>query len=168
MTDWGAHHFDISQWGIGADDTGPVEITPPNGKDVKYLTYKYACGVELKHNAGGNGVVFHGTAGKIEVNRGYLRTWPSSLALKPTGPNEIHLYDSPGHHTDWLRCIRTRQKPICDVEIGARSVSVCHLGNIAYWLNRPLKWDPAKEEFVGDAEANRWIGRPYRDPWTLG
>ncbi|NUQ64237.1 MAG: Gfo/Idh/MocA family oxidoreductase [Pirellulales bacterium] len=167
MTDWGAHHFDIAQWGMGADDTGPVEIIPPDGKDVPLLTYKYANGVSVYHGGGGNGVVFHGAEGKIEVNRGHLETWPSNLKEKSIGPNEVHLYLSPGHHNDWLRAIRTRQKPICDVEIGARSVSVCHLGNLAYWLKRPLRWDPAKEEFVGDPEANRWLDRPRRDPWTL-
>jgi predicted dehydrogenase len=167
MTDWGAHHFDIAQWGMGADDTGPVEIIPPDGKDVKLLTYRYASGVELYHGGGGNGVVFHGTEGRIEVNRGHLQTWPASLMQKPIGPNEIRLYESPGHHEDWIRCIRTRQRPICDVEIGCRSVTVCHLGNLAYWLKRPLRWDPAKEEFVGDAEANRWLDRPKREPWTI-
>jgi hypothetical protein len=112
-------------------------------------------------------VLFTGTQGKIEVNRGYLKTWPENLMHKPTAPDEVHLYRSPGHQTDWLRCIRTRQKPICDVEIGARSVSVCHLGNLAYWLKRPLKWDPVKEEFIGDPQANRWLDRPRREPWTL-
>lgn len=167
MTDWGAHHFDISQWGMGTDDTGPVEIIPPDGKDVKLLTYRYASGVELYHGGGGNGVVFHGTEGKIEVNRGHLQTWPASLMQKPIGPNEVHLYESPEHHEDWIRCIRTRQPPICDVEIGCRSVTVCHLGNLAYWIKRPLKWDPAKEEFVGDPAANRWLDRPKREPWTI-
>lgn len=167
MTDWGAHHFDIAQWGMGTDDTGPVEILPPNGKDVSLLTYRYANGVTVYHGGGGEGVVFHGTEGKIEVNRGHLETWPASLKEKPIGPDEVHLYVSPGHHNDWLRSIRTRQRPICDVEIGARSVTVCHLGNLAYWLKRPLKWDPVREEFVGDPEANRWLDRPKREPWTL-
>jgi predicted dehydrogenase len=168
MTDWGAHHFDIAQWGMGMDHSGPVEIIPPDGKDVRWLTYRYANGVTLTHNGpGGNGVVFKGTEGKIEVNRGHLRTWPDSMMRKPTAANEVHLYRSPGHQTDWLRSIRTRQKPICDVEVGLRSVTVCHLGNIAYWLGRPLKWDPTEEHFLGDPEANRWCDRPRREPWTL-
>ena len=79
----------------------------------------------------------------------------------------VNRWTYPEHHTDWLRSIRTRQKPIADVEIGCRSISVSHLGNLALWLNRPLKWDPAKEEFVGDPEANRWLDRPKREPWTL-
>jgi predicted dehydrogenase len=168
MTDWGAHHFDIAQWGMGMDHSGPIEIIPPDGKQVKWLTYRYASGVMVTHGGpGGYGVIFNGTEGKIEVNRVYIRTWPDSIAQKPTGPNEVHLYRSPGHHNDWLRSIRTRQRPICDVEIGCRSVTVCHLGNLAYWLKRPLRWDPLKEEFVGDAEANRWLDRPKREPWTL-
>jgi len=168
MTDWGAHHFDIAQWGMGTDDTGPIEIIPPDGKDVRWLTYRYASGVTVTHGGpGGRGVVFNGTEGKIEVDRGYLRTWPDTLMRTPTGPDEVHLYDSSGHHEDWLRALRTRQKPICDVEIGCRSVTVCHLGNLAYWLKRPLRWDPGKEEFVGDPEANRWLDRPKREPWTI-
>ncbi len=167
MTDWGAHHFDIAKWALGMDGSGPVEIYPPDGKDVKLLTYKYANGVTMTHGNGGRGVLFTGTEGKVEVARGFLRTYPDSLMQTPTGPNEVHLYESPGHHDDWFRSIRTRQKPICDVEIGCRSVSVCHLGNLAYWLNRPLRWDPAKEQFIGDPEANRWLDRPKREPWTL-
>ena len=85
---------------------------------------------------------------------------------EPLGPDEVHLRRSPGHHADWIRCIRTRRRPICDVEIGCRSVTVCHIGNIAYWLKRPLTWDPVKEEF-GDAEANHWLDRAKREPWRI-
>jgi predicted dehydrogenase len=167
MTDWGAHHFDIAQWGLGMDHSGPVEVTPPDGKEVKMLTYKYANGVTLYHGGGANGVLFTGTDGKVEVNRGYLQTWPAELQEQPTGSGEVHLYDSRNHRGNFLECIRTRRKPVCDVEIGCRSVTVCHLGNLAYWLNRPLKWDPVKEEFLGDAEANRWLERAYRGEWRL-
>ena len=86
------------------------------------------------------------------------------LRLKP---DDIHLYKSNDHFADWLRCIRTRGKPICDVEIGCRSATVCHLGNIAYLLNRSLRGDPQKEQFIGDEAANRLISRPYRAPWVL-
>jgi len=168
MTDMGAHHFDIAQWALGMDESGPVEIIPPNGKDVERLTYIYANGVKVYHGGGGGGsVVFFGTEGKIAVSRGHLQTWPASIMQKPIGPNEVRLYRSRSQKGNWLECIRSRQRPICDVEIGCRSVTVCHLGNIAYWLGRPLKWDPVKEEFVGDPEANRWLDRPKRSPWTL-
>ena len=166
MTDWGAHHFDIAQWGLGMDGSGPVEIIPPDGKDYKVLTYKYANGIPMtRDNA--NGILFEGTTGKVEVNRGYLKTWPDNLKDQVIGPDKIHLYDSKNHFTDWLDAIRKRTKPICDIEIGVSSVTVCHLGNIAYALQRPLKWDPKREGFLGDEEANRLLSRPYRSPWVL-
>jgi predicted dehydrogenase len=174
MTDWGAHHFDIAQWGLGMDEAGPVEIIPPDGKDYKVLTYKYANGrdpalrepiIMTRDNA--NGILFTGSEGKVEVNRGYLRTWPESLKDQQIRPDQIHLYDSNNHYVDWLDAIRKRTKPICDIETGCRSVTVCHLGNIAYKLKRPLKWDPKREVFVADDKANRLLSRPYRSPWHL-
>jgi predicted dehydrogenase len=166
MTDWGAHHFDIAQWGMGMDKSGPVEIIPPDGKDYKVLTYKYASGVTMtRDNA--NGVLFTGTKGEVETNRGHLRTVPEDLKDKKLGPNEIHLYESKNHYVDWLDAVRKRSKPICDIETGCRSVTVCHLGNIAYKLGRPLKWNPEREVFIADAEANRLLSRPMRSPWHL-
>jgi predicted dehydrogenase len=166
MTDWGAHHFDIAQWALGMDDTGPVEIIPPDGKEVRVLTYRYATGVVMTRDKA-NGVLFTGTQGRIEVNRGYLKTWPETLQEVRLGPDEVRLYESNNHHADWLSAIRTRSKPICDVDIGARSVTVCHLGNIAYQLGRPLRWDPEAERFVGDDDANRLLDRAKRSPWHL-
>jgi predicted dehydrogenase len=166
MTDWGAHHFDIAQWGMGMDESGPVEIIPPDGKDYKVLTYKYAGGVTMTRDSA-NGVLFTGTKGKVETNRRHLRTWPDELKNQQIGPNETHLYESKNHYVDWLDAIRKRSKPICDIETGCRSVSVCHLGNIAYKLGRPLKWDPKREVFVGDDDANRLLSRPMRSPWHL-
>ncbi len=166
MTDWGAHHFDIAQWGMGMDGSGPAEVIPPDGRDYDTLTYKYANGVTMYHG-GANGVLFTGTEGKIEVNRGYLKTWPDEIGLEPLGPNDLRLYESPGHRADWINCIRTRQRPICDVAVGCSSVTVCHLGNIAYWLGRPFKWDAVAGEIIGDAEASRWLDRPKRAPWRL-
>ena len=166
MTDWGAHHFDIAQWGMGMDESGPVEIIPPDGKDYKVLTYKYASGVTMtRDNA--NGVLFTGTKGEVETNRGHLRTVPENLVNQKLGPNEIHLYECKNHYTDWLDAIRERSRPICDIETGCRSVTVCHLGNIAYKLGRPLKWDPKREVFVGDRGANRLLSRGMRSPWHL-
>jgi len=168
MTDWGAHHFDIAQWALDADESGPVEVYPP-GTLTDRLTYVYANGVRVHHGGGGGGgVVFFGSEGKIAVDRGPLQTWPAHLKDKPIGPDEVRLYQvRNGHKGNWLDCIRTRQKPICDVEVGCRSVTVCHLGNLCYRLKRPLKWDPVKEEFIGDADANRWLDRPKREPWTV-
>jgi len=171
-TDWGAHHFDIAQWGMGMDGNGPVEIIPPDGKEYKDMTLKYANGVTM-YRAGKagdhsvHGVLFTGTEGKVEVNRGHFKTWPAELAQEKLGPNDVHLYKSTDHRANWLECIRTRQRPICDVAIGASSVTVCHLVNIAYWTGRPIKWDPMKKEIIGDTEASRWLDRPKRAPWRL-
>jgi predicted dehydrogenase len=166
MTDWGAHHFDIAQWGMGMDESGPVEIIPPDGKDYKVLTYKYASGVTMSRDKA-DGVLFTGTKGEVETNRGRLRTMPEELKNQQIGPNEIHLYESKNHYVDWLDAVRKRSKPICDIETGCRSVSVCHLGNIAYKLGRPLKWDPQREVFIGDSGASRLLSRPMRSPWHL-
>ena len=166
MTDWGAHHFDIAQWGMGMDESGPVEIIPPDGGDYKVLTYKYASGVTMTRDRA-NGVLFTGTKGEVEVNRGHIRTVPEELKDQQIGPDEIHLYESRNHYVDWLDAIRKRSRPICDIETGCRSVTVCHLGNIAYKLGRPFKWDPEREELVGDAGASRLLSRPMRSPWHL-
>lgn len=170
MTDWGAHHFDIAQWGLGMDDTGPTNIYPPDGGEMKQLTYIYDSGTVMYHGGGTpsrTGVEFIGTEGRVMVNRGYIETDPISLMNERPGPGEIRLEDSPGHHTNWLNCIETRERPICDVGIGHRSATVCHIGNIAYWLKRPLKWDPEAQEFIDDAEANRLLMRPMRAPWRV-
>ncbi len=173
MTDWGAHHFDIAQWGLGMDESGPVEIIPPDdpkrGQGVRYV---YANGVELIHGGwtnpdgkGMGGVNFVGETGSVHVDRGQLQSWPESVVKEPLGASEKPLYKSPGHHQDWFYCIRNRKRPICDVEIGARSVTVCHLGNLAYWNGRKLKWDPKRWRFVGDREADSWRERERRSPW---
>ena len=174
MTDWGAHHFDIAQWGMGMDGSGPVEIIPPKkAPSIRQipdpdkgegLVFKYANGVPVYHG-GPDGILFTGTDGKIEVTRSHLRTWPDEIVREPLGANDVHLYESPGHRQDWINCIRTRQRPICDVAIGASSVTTCHLGNIAYGLGRPIKWDPDKQQIIGDEEASRWLDRPKRAPW---
>lgn len=167
MTDWGAHHFDIAQWALGMDHTGPVEVIPPNDTDISALTYKYANGVVMTREGTANGILFNGTKGKVEVNRGYLRTWPDKLTKIRLSPSDEHLYSSSSHYRDFLDCIRTRKKPICDVEIGCRSATVCHIGNIAYLLDRPLKWDPEKESFIGDQDADRHLSRSMRGPWRI-
>ncbi len=167
MTNWGAHHFDIAQWGSGFEDSGPVEILPPDGKDIQVLTYVYPNGVVMQRNQNCNGVLFKGTEGEVEVNRGFLRTSPESLLRQQIGPNEIHLHESKDHHLDFLNAVRNRTRPASDADIGYRSISVCHLGNIAYWLGRPLKWDPAAERFANDPEADRMLWREMRSPYQI-
>ena len=165
-TDWGAHHFDIGQWGMGMDRNGPVRILPPGLSEHGNMTYIYENGVQMIRG-GANGILFTGTDGKIEVNRGRFRTWPEEIGKVPIGAGDVKLYESPGHRQDWIRCIRNRKQPICDVEIGASSIIVCHLGNIACWLEREIRWDPEREVIVGDETASRWLDRPKRAPWRL-
>lgn len=166
MTDWGAHMFDIAQWALGMDNTGPVEVIPPDGNEYRVLTYKYANGVEMvREDFGeGNAVRFIGTEGTIEVSRSFLRV-PEHLDNQPIDSGDIHLYNSEHHYLDWLTAIKNRTKPICDVEIGHRTATVCSIGNIAYKLNRPLQWNPELERFEDDPEANSMLSRPFRFPW---
>ncbi len=175
MTNWGAHHFDIAQWGLGMDDSGPVEIIPPDGKEIKTITYRYANGAVMTRDpermrqicGQDNGVVFIGTKGQVAVWRYELRTWPEGLIRHKTGPGEIHLHECDNHHTDFLNSVRNRTKPGSNVNIGCRSITTAHLGNIAYELGRPLKWNPVREEFENDDEANRMQFRQMRSPWHL-
>ena len=170
MTNWGAHMFDTAQWAMGMDESGPVEIIPPDGKDYKVLTYKYANGtIMMRDKISRNvpGVLFTGTEGKIEVSRDHLKTEPESLVRQKIGPDEIHLYESKNHPDNFLQCIRTRKRPASDAEVGCRSITVCHLGNIAYWLKRALKWDPKDEHFINDLEADKMRARALRAPWRL-
>ena len=176
MTNWGAHHLDIAQWGNQADATGPVEIVgkgefPKTGLFTTALKaeieYTYANGVKMFLKSGGGGTRFEGTEGWIYVNRGKLEAEPKSLVTSVIGPDEKRLYESRDHKRNFLDCVRSRKDPICTAEIGHRSSTVCHLGNIAMLLDRPLKWDPQKEQFIGDDEANRMTWRPARAPWRL-
>ena len=179
ITDWGAHHFDIAQWGMGMDESGPVEIIPADKADAKHgARYRYANGVEVVHK-NGNGVWFYGSEGKVHVNRGKFELWlgeeqkaksaneAEEMARQYLKPDAIRLYNSKDHKADWLACIRSRQKPICDVEVGARTVSVCHLVNLAYYHHQPLKWDPKKEKFVGGTGDAKWLDVPHRGPWKV-
>ncbi len=175
MTNTGAHWFDIAQWGIGADETGPVEVAGtgrawPSGLWDTFhhvdVTWTYANGVTLHCDNRGAGVRFVGSDGWVRADR--LEAEPASILKSRIGADEIRLHHARGTHMlDFLHAVRTRQKPSAPAEIGHRAATVCHMGNIAMRLGRTLRWDPAAEEFVGDAEANRMTWRPYRAPWTL-
>ncbi|HOX38153.1 MAG TPA: Gfo/Idh/MocA family oxidoreductase [Candidatus Brocadiia bacterium] len=177
MTDFGAHHNDIAQWGNGTELTGPVEIEgrgdfPKEGLFNTavhfHVEYTYADGTMLicdDHHP--NGVLFIGTEGSVYVDRGVLRPDPPSLIRSEIGPGELHLYKSPGHHLNFLECARSRKETVAPAEVAHRSATICHLGNMAMLLGRKLRWDPGRERFVNDPEADRLIGRPMRSPWTL-
>ncbi|MHC4593822.1 MAG: Gfo/Idh/MocA family protein [Planctomycetota bacterium] len=176
VTNWGGHHLDIAQWGLGTDDTGPVEVVgegefPKTGlfntATKVYFEAKYANGVKLICQTGGSNTKFEGTDGWVDVSRGDLKTHPESLKNTTIRPNEIHLYESNDHKQNFLDCIKSRKDPICTAEIGHRTSTVCHLGNIAMLLGRKLKWDPKKERFINDSAANSMVARAMRAPWRL-
>jgi len=156
MTDWGAHRFGAATFAIGVHKTGPVEIIPPDGKDVKHLTYVYANGLRIYHG-GTKNITYKGTRGELPGN-------PPPLE----GEVDMEWYKGSGGLVgDFIYSVKNRVKAFRDIEIAHRACTVCHLGNLAYWLKRPLRWDPQKEVFLGDDEANRWLDRPKREPWTL-
>jgi len=169
ISDWGAHMFDIAQWGLGMDKTGPVKFLPPEGSATKGLVMVYENGIHMKHGdfGRGNGVRFIGEKGKIDISRDYLDSDPVNIATAIIQPNEVHLYNSPDHYYDWLNSIKTGKQPICDAETGHRTSSVCCLANIAYWLRKPLDWDPVKEQFTNSAEANQLTKASIRNKWKL-
>ena len=184
QTNFGAHDLDIAQWALGMDDSGPTTIeaaatfhpekwfeTPETAKQ----TFTYANGVPVHCSLGKGGypggVTFEGEKGTIYVKRGSITVTlngekvPDPYKL-PTG--DVKLYVSTNHHANWLDCIKSRKAPICDAEVGHRSATVCHLGNIAIRTGRKLTWNPKTEEIVGDKEASAMLTKEYRKPWTLG
>jgi predicted dehydrogenase len=179
MTDWGAHHNDIAQWGIGADGSGPTRVEGtgkfhdngphdvPGSFEVTYTYGKHGDVQLVCHSEGENGVNFYGSNGHIFVSRGTIRASDPEILKIELGANDTRLEVSRDHHENWLDCIQSRKNPICHADVGHRSVTVCHLGNIAIRLGRPLSWDPDKEEFVDDPAANRLMNKPMRAPWHI-
>ncbi len=172
-TDWGAHMFDIVQWGLGMDKSGPVEIIPAGFEDTKYLTFIYANGTvvteEPFNEQQTKGVKFWGDKGWIEVSRGHFLASDDSL-LPPSAEVSEGAYETKIPHLEnFVNALKTKTDPVVPVEIGHRSCTVCTLGNIAYDLGRPIKWDPQAEKFVDDPEAdsNRLYNKTYSDGYTL-
>jgi predicted dehydrogenase len=181
MTDWGAHHNDIAQWGLGMDGSGPVSITAsgvtPSSKHNCYnchphfaVTYGYENGARLITTSDGeNGNRFIGDSGWIFVNRERIEASDPKLLKEPLSKNALRLYESNDHMANFMDCIQSRKRCICDVEVGYRSVSVCHLGVIALRLGIPLYWDPAAQHFIGPRaeKGNAMLSREMRSPWKL-
>ncbi len=176
LTDWGAHHHDIAQWAMGMDESGPISVfatgkPQPLIGPLSYntfpefdVTFEYASGVVLHStNKGENGVLFEGDNGWIFVSRGKIEASDPKLLESPLPADAIRLETTPGHGQNFIECMRSRKNPICHAEVGHRSVSICHLANISLKLGgRKLKWDPAKEKFDGDKEADNLCLNPAR------
>lgn len=173
VADFGAHHFDIAQWGLGTDDTGPVRLVPPQDEKAnRGLRLVYANGVEMFHGGPG-GTTWIGTNGIVSVDRGRLDTVPGDLIEKnPIDEKGLKLENAGGkngfsHLANWIENIEKRGRCICHEEIGHRTASICHLTNIAYQLRRELRWDPKAEQFLDDAAANQLVSQEMRGDWKL-
>ena len=192
ITGWGAHHIDTAHWGMGTEFTGPVEVEaeaefPASGLwDVHgdfHAEAKYASGTVM-HISGENpnGVKFVGTEGWIFVARGNYSVTASdplsqaenqqsldasdpAILESVIGENEVHLYHSADQHGNWLDCIISREETVAPAEVAHRSCSACLVSHIAMKLPRKLYWDPDKEEFMDDDEANAMLSRPQREPY---
>lgn len=183
MTNWGAHGVDQIQWALGMDQTGPIEIHAESVGAQSPVSMRYANGVPVNfiiepgHGPMG-GAVFICERGKLEINRNKFSSNPPEIAreLERTldvaeeerkWSDQTALWQARWHLQNWLDAIRTREQPVADVEIGHRSVTVCHLANIARAVGRPLRWNPDHERFENDDDANQWLSRPRRTGFEL-
>jgi predicted dehydrogenase len=166
LADMGAHHFDIAQWALDMDGSGPVKVEPPQGKETSGLRFTYASGVEMFHG-GPADCTFEGSEGVLMVGRGKIESNPKKILEEPLGEGAVRVYHATDHRRNWIECLKAKKPTICPAEVGHRSATICHLGNIGYRLRRPLRWDPAQEKFLGDDEANKLLSREMRAPWTL-
>jgi predicted dehydrogenase len=194
ITGWGSHHVDCAHWAMDTEHTGPVEVWgtaefPKSGLWDVHGPFRteamYANGVHMIISGDfPNGIRFEGTEGWIFVSRGNeavtasdpqsalkderaLAAGNPAIITSAIGPNDVHLYESTEHHANWLDCVRSGRQPIAPVEVAHRSCTACLLHHIAMKLNRRLRWDPDKERFIGDDQANSMLSRPQRAPYSL-
>jgi len=180
LTDWAGHHIAIAHWGLDLERTGPVEIEgsgvyPRDGIYNVPMEYKFTCkyanGVVMtvaNNKQIPQGTKWYGESGKwIYVKRGKLEANPASVLKEVIGPDEIKLYNSRDHKQNFLDCVKNRKETIAPAEIAHRSISIGLLGEIAMLTERKLQWDPDKERFLNDEQANRMLWRPMRSPWHL-
>jgi hypothetical protein len=186
---WGVHHLDIAQWGNNSELSGPTEIEGKGVFPKDLLTdcatnwqveNRYSNGVTLVHmddatapkhplqqGGHGHGVMFLGSEGWVHVDRNAIDANPKSLLKVKTGADEVHLFKSDNHHVNFIDVIKGKTKAAAPIDIALRTDALCHLQQIAIVLQRKLTWDPAKQVFVNDDEANRLLDRPMRAPWKI-
>lgn len=182
QTNFGAHHLDIAQWGLGMDESGPTSVEGsavfnPDGwyetPDTTDIKYTYANGVvmtcrqKLDTKNTDQGTEFVGEKGSLFVYRGGIVTNPPELLQGVELPKIVSSQANFSHVNNFFDCVKSRQTPAADISIGHRSATVCHLGNIAVRANKKINWDPKTETIVGDAEASKWLMKEYRSPWSL-
>ena len=189
VADWGAHHLDIAQWGLGMDASGPVRVLPPaKAGDKDGATLVYASGITVKH-VDGFGVDFVGTDGRVRVNRGkfiFERGGKTIASYKGKEDEDtsltqqvriareeylqdakVRLYQSENHISDFLKSVQSRQAPITSEQVGGRSVICCHLMNLAYAHQQKIEWDPERLDFARGSGDPKWLTRDYRSPWKV-
>ena len=186
---YGIHDVDIAQWAVNADNSGPLKVkgtgeisndglydtilkwetihTYANGVELVYMDHITARSKEPLYKLNSMGIVFVGSEGHIMVQRGFIDTEPKSLLRTTIGPDEIQLPRSNDHRRNFLDSVKSRRDPMCPVEIAVRSDTVCHQADIAIRLGRELHWDPEKEKYVNDDEANKMLVGSMRSPWHL-
>ena len=197
VCDWGAHHLDIAQWGMGMDGSGPVEVIPPADAAAKRgCKLVYASGISVQH-VDGFGVHFHGANGEVKVNRGEFvlivdgktiaayskkksKTGEPGAERETSCAAEVQkaeraflkdaktkLYESKNHISDFIECVQSRKKPVTSELVGGHSAICCHLMNQSYFNKAHFQWDPAKFEFVGGTGDPKWLTNDYRSPWSV-
>lgn len=171
LADMGAHQFDIAQWALGKDGTTPTHIIPPADETANTgAELIYDDGVKLIHGGGevgAGGLTFIGEKGMLAVERPRIKSDPELILEEPLTDDEQTLVRPANHGADWANCIRSREKPICSVEVGAGSAAVCQLTNMAYFTREELRWDPVKWEFTNSEQANRLRDREWRAGFEL-
>lgn len=169
--DWGAHHFDIVQWALGRDETGPVEFIPMGFEGADALHYRYADGITVwrdkKNPDNGHAIRFVGTKGEVFVDRGKIASSPAELVRHKFGPNDVQVYESNDHRGNFIDSILSRKPTICPASVGYRTATICQLSAIALRLGRSLKWDPKAEQIIGDKEAAAMQDRPRRKGYEM-
>lgn len=178
ITDWGGHHPDIAQWGMGTELTGPVAIRNGQATWAReklwntatdfHFEAMYESGVRMIYSSRvRGGVTFQGSDGWVWVNRGAIEASPLSLLDYEPGEKEVRLYRSTNHVGNFIDCVLSRKETVAPIEQAHRSITIAHLGNISLRLGRDVKWDPKAERFIGDEQANAMLSRPMRKPWSL-
>jgi predicted dehydrogenase len=168
--DWGAHHFDIVQWALDRDTTGPVEFIPKGHEGAENHHYRYADGITVwrdKKPDNGHMIRFIGTKGEVLASRGKVESSPVELVRHKFGPNDIQVYESKNHRENFIDSILSRKPTICPASVGHRTATICQLSGIAQRLGRPVKWDPKAEQIVGDKEAAAMQDRPRRKGYEM-
>jgi len=163
MTDWGCHTFAGILFALNLHKTGPTKIIPPDGDEYPQLTYIFDTGQRVYHGGGWNGIInFRGAEGELSEGEMRLGTIKAPDIYIP------NYKGTGGIFGDFLHCVKTRERPFRDIEIAHRAATMCHLGNIAYWTDQTIEWDPEKEELLDNPVAERWLDRPKREPWNVG